>query len=162
MADVGNALAAALESEGGTLKAFLRVLHTEQQALVRFDTDAVSALGAEKARLIERLTEFDEERNRTLTARGCGAKGTDVEAWLQSHAATGGALEQLRQHWKALLRDARAARSLMDQNQLLIEDRLTRSRRALAALKAAAQIDTVYVADGQLQQVLPNAYLAAS
>lgn len=151
-------LATALEAERDALQAFLRLLRDEQQALVQFDTEAVAALGPNKAGLIEKLAAFDHKRQGELVAHELDTGPSGIEAWLRGEASSPSALEQLQQLWKELIAAARAARSLVDQNQMLIADRLTRSRRALAALRAAASVDQVYVADGNLQQVLPRGY----
>ena len=140
----------AIRQELAALERFTEVLHHEQSALVNTDVEALTALSREKLKLADELNALASHRLAYLKASGLSADAAGMEAWLSDKPAAS------RQHWRALIEKARAAKNLNQTNGKLLQTRLKHNQQALNALMNAADQAGTYGPDGQSRSTLPG------
>lgn len=140
----GTGPAHKLHEENRTARLLLDLLKQEQSQLVAADIDALTALTAEKTRLVARMSELAEERHAALASAGYAATEQGMQAWLDSLQPP-----TARQSWKELLELAQAAKEINRSNGMLIGKHLARNQSALTVLKGGPQGQALYGPNGQ-------------
>lgn len=134
-----SALHARLEEERSTLRSFVTLLETEQQALVGGDVDQLLGLSDEKSQLASTLLILAGKRREILP----DPSSTRMEIWLKEQ--TSDALPI----WNEIQELAQEAQRLNSTNGELIQVRLRHNQQALVALRNASNNAALYGPDGQ-------------
>lgn len=140
----------ALELERLAIAGFIEILGREQRALTAHDLDAVDALAPEKARQLDQLTKFSEQRGGRLRAAGCSPDAQGMRAWLEAHAGCPG----VRSAWERLAETAERARDQNEVNGWVVALQMQRTQRQLAFLNRMASNEPTYSADGVARSAL--------
>lgn len=134
-----------LQAELDTIKAFNRVLQKEQHTLVNGDIEDLDYLASEKERLIEQLTNLNEQRNQLLSSLGLL---TDAEG-MKKLLSTDSSPSKSNKIWHDLLELVAVTNQLNKTNGTIINARLQHTQRSLAALQCAAGNISLYGSKGQ-------------
>lgn len=137
-------LAADLQVELNTIKAFNEILQKEQCALIKGDIEDLDFLASEKQRLIEQLTKISAQRKHFLTYRGLKA---DTEG-MKKLLSTEGSYFELNKKWNELLELVAITNQLNKTNGTIISTRLQHTQRSLTALQCAAGNISLYGPQG--------------
>ena len=133
-----------LQTERDSLKAFVSLLETEQQALLGGHAEQLLTLADSKTQAVHELSKLANTRRSDLLARGATTEAGGVVAWLQSHAADSLPV------WNNIQQLAEQAQNLNRTNGVLIQAKLRHNQQALAALQNAAHnVNGLYGPDGQ-------------
>lgn len=124
---------------------FIALLNDEQDSLKKGDAEALQAITAQKAPLIEQMNAIESERMAAIGQAGQPSNGTSMQQWLENHFADTVATAK----WQQLLELAREAKSLHDLNIQLVEMRLKNTAEALAILTQPVESSTLYGSSGQ-------------
>ncbi|HEY8606456.1 MAG TPA: flagellar protein FlgN [Noviherbaspirillum sp.] len=144
MQQTGNVPMLQFGEEINAGKALLALLQQEQDCLVAADLDALGALAEEKTRLLARLGELAQARQRALAAAGLEDSEAGMQACLKAAPAA------VRAEWDALMDIARDGKELNRVNGLLIGQHMARNNAALNALQGGdAPAGQLYGPDGQ-------------
>lgn len=149
--------AAALQAERDALVAFVGLLQTEQEVLVRGDAEGLAALASDKADGLDLLILLGEQRSRHLAAHNLAGSADGMVTWLSRNPGFAAAVSKI---WRELLAQAETARLINQNNGLLIEARLQQNRLKLAVLQTAVAADGVYRPDGQLRPLRSARFLS--
>ena len=139
---------ALLQAERDEFSAFVGLLQTEQEVLVRDDVESLAALTGAKSQHVERLSRLGEQRNDLLTNQKLSADASGMISWLGRNP---GLAATVARTWRELLALGETARQINLTNGALLEGALGRSRRKLAVLLNASGAESVYRPDGQLR-----------
>lgn len=139
-------LSQSVDAELSAFSDFVRVLQTEQEALVQGDVDRLIELARLKSEKVLLLSQFAERRNRYLAANGHNPEQGGMDKWLQQH---GGEIPHTVEAWKQLLEQAKIAQQINQVNGSLIETKLRFNQQALSLLQTAANQTGIYGPDGQ-------------
>ncbi len=134
-----------LQAELDTIKAFNRILQKEQHTLVNGDIEDLDYLASEKERLIEQLTNLNEQRNQLLSSLGLL---TDAEG-MKKLLSTDSSPSKSNKIWHDLLELVAVTNQLNKTNGTIINARLQHTQRSLAALQCAAGNISLYGSKGQ-------------
>jgi len=134
-----------LQGERAAMVALVELLRTEQELLLKGDTDPLSALGEAKARHLTELTRHAEQRRCFLLDCKLTPDRDGMNAWLEAHAA---AHPELRDASRQLLALTRTAHVMNRVNGTLIATRLRVTQQALNTLFGEAATSGAYGADG--------------
>jgi flagella synthesis protein FlgN len=137
-----------LEAELQLFQDFIKVLQTEQDALVQGNVDPLLELARIKSGKVVLLSQLAESRVRFLSAQGYSQEHGGMTKWLQQHAAGN---PQIAELWQQLLTLAENAQQLNQINGSMIDTRLRSNQQALAILQAAANQSALYGPNGQAQ-----------
>lgn len=132
-----------LQQEQSVLDGFIELLRNEQQALIKADVEALSALSDAKIKQSEQLNALAQQRAKMLAEAGYGADAAGVNGWLATQPKAVSAA------WGNLMDSAKTARHLNETNGKLIHTHLQHNQMALTTLLGAAGVASVYGADGQ-------------
>ena len=131
---------AQLNDELTSLRAFVVLLESEQQALLGNDTERLLNIAESKAQAASQLAAMAEARRKAFLA---GSSDT-MEAWLPKHAPASLPL------WQSIRQMAAQAQQINTTNGELIQSGLRRNQQALSALNSASQNAAgLYGPDGQ-------------
>jgi len=139
----GAEFVTSLRLERDEVQAFVEILEREQNALIQGEGEDLDFLASIKARMVKRLADFGERRNRYLASQGLARDSKGMAAWLAEAEVTSTAL------WSDLLRLARIAQQLNQTNGAIIVTRLRDYQRAFAVLQGAAGTTALYGPEGQ-------------
>lgn len=141
--------AATLQAEQAAFQQFYELLQAEKDALSRNEVDRLPELAQLKSEKILQLSQLAEQRNLYLAAHSCLPDQAGMEEWYRrSRGETGIRLYKI---WQDMLKQARAAHQLNQENGALIELKLQHNQQALAIIRAAANQNGVYGRDGLTQ-----------
>ncbi len=142
------ALSLILQAERDECAAFVGLLQTEQDVLIRDDAESLALLASEKSGRIERLNRLGEQRNACLETKNPSADASGMISWLGRNPTLSATVASV---WRELLALGETARQINLVNGALIESALGRSRQKLAVLLHASGSDGVYRPDGQMR-----------
>lgn len=142
--DAFSAFIAGLKVELGRIQAFLDVLKSEEQALIRGDIERLASIAEDKIRLARELGKYAAERSGYLAAHGFSPDAHGMSA-----CATGNA--EATALWNRLLELAKQTYQINQTNGVLVNTRLQRNQQALAVLQRAFNSASLYGPDGQPQ-----------
>ena len=146
-----------LQAEHDTLKAFVTLLETEQQALLGGHTEQLLTLADSKIQLAHELSKLANIRRNELLALGAKPEAGGVATWLQSHAADGLPL------WHSIQQLAEQTQHLNRTNGVLIQAKLRHNQQALTALQSATHnANNLYGPDGQPYLPTPGRTLGSA
>ncbi len=135
-----------LETEKVTLEAFIEILKKEENALVQGKIEEIDYLASDKSRLIERLIQLDNHRNKYFQNQGLTLEKNSISTWFTEHYASQRKVQIL---WNELLELVKIAQPLNYSNGLIISAHLQHNQRAFAALHCAAGNVSLYGPKGQ-------------
>lgn len=138
------AFAARLGIERDTVKAFLKILQQEQDALTKGEINLLLPLAEKKSGLVTELAKFAGQRNQFLASQGYTPDRKGMEGWLKDNHGS-----SMAGVWRELLETAGAAQQLNQTNGILINTRLAHNQQALSVLMSAANAAALYGPDGQ-------------
>ena len=170
----GAEFVTSLRLERDEVQAFVEILEREQNALIQGEGEDLDFLASIKARMVKRLADFGERRNRYLASQGLARDSKGIAAWpaegprdtlAERPVAGTGAKARYPQAagftgnesarptstalWSDLLRLARIAQQLNQTNGAIIVTRLRDYQRAFAVLQGAAGTTALYGPEGQ-------------
>lgn len=134
-----------LQAELDAIKAFNGILQKEQRTLVNGDIEDLDYLTSEKERLIEQLTNLNEQRNHFLSSHGLLA---DAEG-MKKLFSTNNSYSEPNKIWHDLLELVAVTNQLNKTNGTIINTRLQHTQRSLTALQCAAGNVALYGPKGQ-------------
>ncbi|GAO37522.1 FlgN [Sulfuricella sp. T08] len=137
-----------LEAELRAFQDFIKVLQTEQDALVQGNVDPLLELARIKSEKVVLLSQLAENRARFLSALGYPQEQGGMMKWLQQRD---GGNPHIAELWQQLLALAENAQQLNQINGSMIDTQLRNNQQALAILQAAANQSALYGPDGQTQ-----------
>lgn len=126
------------------VRAFITLLNNEQETLKRGQTDALAAIGPQKANLANQLNALEKERNAYLQRSGHTGDREGMAAWLAANPAN----QSAAQLWTKLLEGAAEAKRINDLNGRLVAIHLQAANQALSVLTQQSQRSTLYGRDG--------------
>ncbi len=135
---------AAFREERTLVQVFIDLLTQERGALLHGDIERAVATAEDKSRLAVQLAQLAQQRSRMLQAAGHTPDRSGMDAWIAAQPASAG----LAGDWAELLRAMRAAHDANRINGLLIEAGLRANQQALAAIRSASDMESVYGPDG--------------
>lgn len=138
-----------LQLEQDAIKAFIKILKKEQNALVKGSVEELDFFASQKNPIIKKLTDLAGKRGQYLAARGFSL---DVEG-INNLLASDKNSAELDAIWAELLQLAKIAQQLNQTNGTIITARLQQSQQALAALQSAAGTVSLYGPKGQTMAI---------
>lgn len=130
-----------LKNESEALLTFVKLLETEQQALITQDSDQLITLAESKTQAANKLSELYNTRRRKLDMN---SSEFNTAAWIKQHAPA------CNKVWNDIVELATRAHHLNQVNGEVIQLRLRSNQKALSVLLNAAQNATgIYGRDGQ-------------
>lgn len=136
-----SAVENALDELRQCLVEFVTLLEQETRALMKTQTEELSAIVAEKTRW---STSANTAWNRLVIVSGIDTrKGESLDATLSASPT-------LHTKWREVRQLAEKAERLNHSNNILIEGQLERTRQALDVLQSAANRGTLYGANGRI------------
>lgn len=143
---------ATLRDEQQVIGSIVELMKTEQQLLIRADTDGLSTLTPNKLQLAQRVATLSRVRHKALAAAGFPAGEAGMEPWL----AVGGNTAH-RVEWDRLLELTREAKELNRVNGMLVNRQLGQAQAALGELRGPnAGAAGVYGKGGQTLSAGPS------
>ena len=140
-----NEFAANLQAELDAIRAFNEILQKEQRTLVNGDVEDLDFLASEKERLIEQLSNLNQQRNQFLSSHGLL---TDADG-MKELFSTDDSYSESNKIWHELLELVTVTSQLNKTNGTIINTRLQHTQRSLAALRCAAGNISLYDPKGQ-------------
>lgn len=135
---------ASLHNERDTMRSFVSLLETEQNALLDGQTEQLLALADTKTKLVSQLTMMGNARKQFQGKHGQGDETENMELWLKSHAP------KEQPVWSEIRQLAARAQQLNHTNGEMIQVKLRYNQQALTVLHGAANnATTLYGRDGQ-------------
>ncbi len=138
-----------LQLEQDAIKAFIRILKKEQNALVQGSIEELDFFASEKIQVIKKLTDFANQRNQYLVDKNLPLDAKVINKLLTSenYNAEIGAI------WAELLQLVKVMQQLNQTNGTMITARLQQTQQALAALQGAAGNVSLYGPKGQTMAI---------
>lgn len=133
-----------LLAETRLMDSLRQLLQDEQLALVDESLDSLNKLMADKAQVLQQLSELEAERLRHLNALGCSSDPAGMESFLQQYGNP-----ELQQGWSQLMQASADARELNHTNGLLINRRMSKNQTALNILQRGNNTGALYGPNGQ-------------
>ncbi len=135
-----------LQAELDAIKAFNEILQKEQRTLVNGDIEDLDYLASEKERLIEQLTNLNEQRNQFLSTHGLL---TDAEGMKKLFSTDENSYSEPNKIWHDLLELVAVTNRLNKTNGTIINTRLQHTQRSLTALQCVTGNISLYGSKGQ-------------
>ena len=133
-----------LHIERDTLRVFITLLETEQQALLESHIEQLPALTHSKTQAVYELNKLASARRNNSPAHSVGIEPGGMETWLQTHAADNLPV------WRDIRQLIAHAQQLNRTNGELIQVKLLHNQQALTVLhNAARSTNGLYGPDGQ-------------
>jgi len=133
-----------MHAERTALRAFIRLLETEQQALLNEQSEQIQALADNKTQMVEELTKLVNARRNGMLARGIKIEPGSMETWLQTHTAIN------LPAWHEIRQLATHAQHMNRINGELIQVKMRHTQQALTMLhNATHSASGLYGPDGQ-------------
>jgi flagella synthesis protein FlgN len=133
-----------MNEERTALRAFIRLLETEQQALLNEQTEQIQALADDKTKMVEELTKLVNARRNGMLTRGIKIEPGGMETWLQAHTAINLPV------WHDIRQLATHAQHMNRTNGELIQVKMRYNQQTLTMLhNAAHNANGLYGPDGQ-------------
>ncbi len=154
-----NNLQPTLLAENEVLRAFIKALRNEEQALLKGKTDQLGLFAESKGRLVIELAKLAEIRLQLLRNYGVSPDRAGMEQLLNEHYA--GDSEECTQ-WEHLLQLATTANQINTSNGLLITARMKYTQRALNMLFPDARLPSAYAPDGSIVGFRPAHQIAVA
>lgn len=133
-----------LHNERDTMRSFVSLLETEQNALLEGQAEQLLTLANTKTATVNQLTDLGNARKQFLVKTGKGSEADNIEAWLQTHAP-----KELPV-WSEIRKLATRAQQLNHTNGEMIQVKMRHNQQALSVLhNAANNATTLYGRDGQ-------------
>lgn len=133
-----------MHAERTALRAFIRLLETEQQALLNGQTEQIQALADNKTKMVEELTRLVNARRNSMLTRGIKIEPGSMETWLQTHTAIN------LPAWHEIRQLATHAQHMNRTNGELIQVKMRHNQQALTMLhNATHSANGLYGPDGQ-------------
>lgn len=133
-----------MHAERAALHAFIRLLETEQQALLNEQTEQIQSLADNKTQMVQELTTLVNARRNCMLKLGIKIEPGSMESWLQSHTALN------LSAWQEIQKLATHAQHLNRTNGELIQVKMRHNQQALTMLHNASHSATgLYGPDGQ-------------
>ena len=149
---------AVVRAERDEAAAFVALLKAEQQALRDGSAVDVERLAPAKSRMADSLSAHTAKRLAFLDALGYAPDTRGMHEWAHAHADHSTTVTA----WKTLQGHAAEAHALNEANGKIIDLRLRHCRQALAALKQASGLTTLYDPQGQTAPLAPSRPLSAA
>lgn len=138
-----------LKTEKITFESFIEILKKEENALIEGKIEEIDYFVSNKSRLIEKLIQFDENRNEYIKKQDLFLEKSSIDNWLTELAKKNSSLSEIKILWNELLSLARIAQQLSYSNGLMISSQLQYNQHALAAIHCAAGNVYLYGPKGQ-------------
>ena len=135
-----------LLEEMKSLRSFIEILKKEEQVLIEGKIEEIDFYSSEKLRLIEILTQFNDQREKYLKAQGIDLEKNCMNNLLSKQNSD---QNRIIDTWNELLDLAGIAKKLNQSNGLIITARYQHHQRALAAIHSAAGNVSCYGPKGQ-------------
>ena len=119
---------ATLDQERNRVREFLRLLETEQAALVDGEHDRLLSFTEQKASHIVELRRYADNRSRLLASYGLRPDKDGMSAWIERHADA-----STRRIWDEIKALAAQVRATNEINGVLVEARLKNNQASIAA-----------------------------
>lgn len=133
-----------MHAERAALHAFIRLLETEQQALLSEQTEQIYALADTKTQMVQELTKLVHARRNGMLARGIKIEPGSMEAWLQTYTAVN------LPAWHEIQKLAAYAQHMNRTNGELIQVKMRLNQQTLTMLhNATHSANGLYGPDGQ-------------
>lgn len=134
-----------LQLEQSTVRTFVETLQKEQDSLAEENMEDLDFLASEKERIVEQLTDFNEQRNQYLTSQELETNPEGMKKLLSIDGEHG----EISIIWNETIRLIDFAHQLNKTNGAIITARLQYAQRTLAALQCAAGATALYGPKGQ-------------
>ncbi|MDR4513166.1 flagellar protein FlgN [Nitrosomonas sp.] len=134
----------AIDNEICTVKAFVKLLKKEEDALIHGRIDELDMLASDKTRLVEKLESFSKQRKQYLSFLGYSPDKSGMNSWLTKQTNT-----ELREQWSQLIELAKTAQQINLTNGKVISTHLQYNQRTYLALQSAAGNISLYGPKGQ-------------
>jgi len=135
-----------LLEEMKALRSFIEILKKEEQVLIEGKIEEIDFYSSEKSRLIEILTQFNDQREKYLKAQCIDLEKNCMNNLLSKQNSDQNRIIDI---WNELLDLAGIAKKLNQSNGLIITARYQHHQRALAAIHSAAGNVSCYGPKGQ-------------
>ena len=133
-----------MHAERTALHAFIRLLETEQQALLNEQTEQIHTLADSKTQMVQELTKLVNARRNYMLTLGIKIESGSMESWLQTHTALH------LSAWHEIQQLATHAQHMNRTNGELIQVKMRHNQQALTMLHNATHSATgLYGPDGQ-------------
>ncbi len=133
-----------MHAERTALHAFIRLLETEQQALLNEQTEQIQTLADSKTQMVQELTKLVNARRNGMLARGIKFEPGSMQTWLQTHTAIN------LPTWQEIQQMATHAQHMNRTNGELIQVKMRHNQHTLTMLhNATHSANGLYGPDGQ-------------
>ncbi|CAH1905911.1 Flagellar biosynthesis protein flgN [Candidatus Nitrotoga sp. HW29] len=133
-----------MHAERAALHAFIRLLETEQQALLNEQTEQIHVLADTKTQMVHELTKLVNARKHAMLSRGIKIEHGSMETWLQTHTAIN------LPAWHEIRQLASHAQHMNRTNGALIQVKMRLNQQTLTMLhNATHSANGLYGPDGQ-------------
>jgi flagella synthesis protein FlgN len=133
-----------MHAERAALHAFVRLLETEQQALLNEQTEQIHVLADTKTQMVQELTKLVNARRNGMLTRGIKIEPGSMEIWLQTHTAVN------LPAWHEIQQLATHAQHMNRTNGELIQVKMRLNQQTLTMLhNATHSANGLYGPDGQ-------------
>ncbi|HSQ03485.1 MAG TPA: flagellar protein FlgN [Burkholderiales bacterium] len=149
---------AAVRAERDEAAAFVALLKAEQRALRDGSAVDVERLAPAKSRMADSLSAHTAKRLAFLDVLGYAPDSRGMHEWARAHPRNPAGVAA----WEDLQEHAARAHALNDANGKLIDLRLRHCRQALAALKQACGLTTLYDPQGHTAPMAASRPLTAA
>lgn len=136
--------ASTLPDEHAAISSLIRLLQTEQDKLIAADIEELSAVIAEKAAIVARMSELANHRQLALMAAGLSLEQNGMEQWFTQTSD-----DAARLLWQQLLSLAKSAEELNRINGKLINQHATHNQNTLNVLQGVPVGGNFYGANGK-------------
>lgn len=133
-----------MHAELTALHAFIRLLETEQQALLNEQTEQIQSLAENKTQMVQELTGLVNVRRNGMLTRGIKFEPGSMQTWLQTHTAIN------LPTWHEIQKMATHAQQMNQTNGALIQVRVRHNQQTLTMLhNATRSANDLYGPDGK-------------
>ena len=133
-----------MHEERVALQAFIRLLETEQVALLNEQTEQIQTLADNKTKMVQELSKLVNARRNGMLMRGIEIEPGSMEVWLQAHTASN------LPAWHEIQQLATQAQNMNHTNGELIQIKMRHNQQTLTMLhNATHSANGLYGRDGQ-------------
>ncbi|CAH1387733.1 flagella synthesis protein FlgN [Candidatus Nitrotoga sp. M5] len=133
-----------MHEESVALQAFIRLLETEQVALLNEHTEQIQTLADNKTKMVQELSKLVNARKNGMLMRGIEIEPGSMEVWLQAHTASN------LPAWHEIQQLATQAQNMNHTNGELIQLKMRHNQQTLTMLhNATHSANGLYGPDGQ-------------
>jgi len=133
-----------MHAESTVLQSFIRLLETEQQALLNEQTEQIQALADNKTQVVQELTKLVSARRNSMLSLGIKIEPGSMQTWLQTHTAIN------LPTWHEIQQMASHAQHMNRTNGELIQVKMRHNQQTLTMLhNATHSVNGLYGPDGQ-------------